>query len=559
MATMTASSSRTAAATGFIVGSIVTLASAWIVQKMQLSFWNKNKDSSSPSTPHPHPHHHQINSNGSNGNEKNHIPKELRDEQLSRHNLYFGDAGMDRLRQAKICVVGVGGVGSHTAHMLARAGVGYIRLIDFDQVTLSSLNRHAVAVLADVGISKVECLANYLRKICPDPAYLQLDPVVEMYTAESGPRLLQLPHANEKWDLVIDAIDDVPTKAALVAQCLQAGTRVLSCMGAGGKSDPTRVHISDLKTASRDPLATKLRQSLKKLLSDSPSANGADNKSRRKSDDNDKNKNNHESNKAKSIQGKYKKTNAKNSDEDKEYLENMQQLTVVYSSETTVVKLADLSEEQQDAGDHVQYGAVDNMRVRVLPVLGTMPAVMGQALAAVALTDLGGKPFQAVPMERVSRNVRNKVHQKLMRREELLTRKQFKLTNKKEGDEGDGDEDDAPDESKPKSQSTMLWEELNARGGLVGGVWVGPLAIDQEDIDYLLDIWRNRCAITGSRLGTVLSLNRWDDQRPGTCDNLVLMSQHALLAFDKEGGKENIPLKVRQKIEERLASCKPLV
>jgi hypothetical protein len=159
----------------------------------------------------------------------------------------------------------------------------------------------------------------------------------------------------------------------------------------------------------------------------------------------------------------------------------------------------------------------------------------------------------------VSRNVRNKVHQKLMRREELLTRKQFKLTNKKEGDEGDGDEDDAPDESKPKSQSTMLWEELNARGGLVGGVWVGPLAIDQEDIDYLLDIWRNRCAITGSRLGTVLSLNRWDDQRPGTCDNLVLMSQHALLAFDKEGGKENIPLKVRQKIEERLASCKPLV
>jgi tRNA A37 threonylcarbamoyladenosine dehydratase len=101
-----------------------------------------------------------------------------------------------------------------------------------------------------------------------DENYLKVDPVVEMYTAESGPRLLQLPDNEPTWDLVIDAIDDVPTKAALVAQCLKADIRVLSCMGAGGKSDVTRVHVSDLKTAARDPLATKLRQHVKKLMGD---------------------------------------------------------------------------------------------------------------------------------------------------------------------------------------------------------------------------------------------------------------------------------------------------
>lgn len=559
MATVQASSSRTAAATGFLAGSLVTLVSAWLVQKMQLSFWNKKEDSSSSAssfskptttqattqaTTQMTPHQQQQQQINGNDNKKNHIPQELRDEQLSRHNLYFGDAGMDKLRNANICVVGVGGVGSHTAHMLARAGVGYIRLIDFDQVTLSSLNRHAVAVLADVGIPKVTCLANFLQQICPDTAYLKVDPVAEMYTAESGPRLLQLP-ADVKWDLVIDAIDDVPTKAALVAQCLKAGIRVLSCMGAGGKSDVTRVHVSDLKTAARDPLATKLRQTLKQLLGDdtvnSNKINfGNANIKKSSSSNNNGDKMNHKKKKDKD-------------DDNSEYLENMQQVTVVYSSEKTVVKLADFSDEQKDAYDDGadggtafnEYGAVDNMRVRVLPVLGTMPAVMGQALAAVALTDLGGKPFQAVPMEKISKNVRNKVHQKLMRREELLTRTMFKLVNKRDPDEKGNDD----------GLGALLWKELNSKGGMIGGVWVGPLAIDIDDFDYLLDVWRNRCAVTGARLGTVLQLTRWDDQRPGTCDNLVLMSQHALLAFDKEGGKDKIPVHVRQKIEARLATC----
>jgi hypothetical protein len=121
----------------------------------------------------------------------------------------------------------------------------------------------------------------------------------------------------------------------------------------------------------------------------------------------------------------------------------------------------------------------------------------------------------------------------------------FKSVNKFDPDEK-GD-DDGP--------GALLWKELNSKGGMIGGVWVGPLAIDIDDFDYLLDVWRNRCAVTGSRLGTVLQLTRWNMQLPGTCDNLVLMSQHALLAYDKEGGKDKIPAHVRKTIEARLATC----
>ncbi|KAI2493519.1 ThiF family [Fragilaria crotonensis] len=243
---------------------------------------------------------------------------------------------MERLRGAKIVVVGLGGVGSHAAHMLARSGVGHLRMIDFDQVSLSSLNRHACATLADVGTPKASCMKRFCERLCPDPEYLVLEDIVQMYTAETGPQLLD----GHDWDLVIDAIDDIPTKAALLAQCMKLNVRVISCMGAGGKSDVTRLHISDLRTASRDPLASKLRQSIKRLLHG-----------------------------------------------DTSYMDDMEKLTVVYSSEKTVVKLADFTDEQKEQGVH-QFGAVDGMRIRIIPVLGTMPAVMGQTLAATALCEL---------------------------------------------------------------------------------------------------------------------------------------------------------------------------
>lgn len=126
--------------------------------------------------------------------------------------------------------------------MLARGGVEFLRFIDFDQVTLSSLNRHACATLADVGIPKVTCV----QKLCHQLGVPHVDARAEMYTKDSGPALL----GDVEWDVVIDCIDDVPTKAALLAYCIKNKIRVMSCMGAGGKSDMTRLHISDIRTAS---------------------------------------------------------------------------------------------------------------------------------------------------------------------------------------------------------------------------------------------------------------------------------------------------------------------
>ena len=136
---------------------------------------------------------------------------------------------MSSIQNSKVCVVGLGGVGSHTAVMLARGGVETLRFIDFDQVTLSSLNRHACATLQDVGIPKVTCVERFCRQL----GVSNIDARAEMYTSEAGPALL----AGEEWDLIIDCIDDVPTKASLLAYCLENKIRVLSCMGAGGKSD----------------------------------------------------------------------------------------------------------------------------------------------------------------------------------------------------------------------------------------------------------------------------------------------------------------------------------
>lgn len=447
------------------------------------------------------------------------FPPEIRNEQLSRHQLYFGEEGMRSLQSAKVCVVGLGGVGSHAAHMLARAGIGMIRLIDFDQVTVSSLNRHAVASLHDVGIPKVVCLANYIRRhICPDPSYLRIETFNEMYTAESGNRLLSLDSENGSvntsskcsWSMVIDCIDDIPTKAELIRQCLEKNVRVVSCMGAGGKADFTRLHWSDLRTASKDPLATKLRQTLKSMYS---------------------------------REGKTESTTiarSRNGRSDDDYLDNMDRLSVLYSSEKTVVKLADFTEEQKQSGYH-QYGSVDGMRIRVVPVLGTMPAIFGQALATICLTIIGNKEIQPVTGERIGRNVRNRIYQHLKSREQKIA-------------------DQVLDNAKLKKVCLDSITPDRFGGMIVNGTYIcKSLQVDQEDVEYLLELWRNKCAVTGDRLGVVLELVRWDLTKPTICSNLVLVSSNAISNFDLlhvEANKKNMDPAVRHRIESRLESCR---
>mmetsp|Transcript_3717 Transcript_3717/g.4877 ORF Transcript_3717/g.4877 Transcript_3717/m.4877 type:complete len:487 (-) Transcript_3717:55-1515(-) len=432
---------------------------------------------------------------------KNIIPPEMRAEQLSRNELFFGKEGMKSIKNSSVLIVGLGGVGSHTAHMLARAGVSYLRLIDFDQVTLSSLNRHACAVLEDVGIPKVVCLRNFLKKICGD--FCEIDARVQMYTGDISKDgdAMNCPKDGD-WDVIIDAIDDVPTKAELLAHCIRNGIRVISCMGAGGKSDMTRLHISDLKAACKDPLATKLRQTLKKLV---------------KNDDTVK---------------------------DDSYLTDVDKLAIIYSSEKTVCKLADFSEEQKQEGIH-KFGAVDNMRIRVLPVLGTMPAIMGQSLASLALCELGDKPFSPVCAERLGRNVRHRLFQRLKTRELrfkesiTVTIEQGKDNNEKMNPSNDTD-----------------------TSHIVNDKWVGPIQIDDDDVEYIIsEIWRNRCCVTGDSIGTVLQLSRWDVTKPSNCENIVVLSQKAMKLFDEAlansgDGRNSVPLLERKKIEGRLDTCK---
>ena len=177
------------------------------------------------------------------------------------------------------------------------------------------------------------------------------------------------------------------------------------------------------------------------------------------------------------------------------------------------------------------FGQVDNMRVRILPVLGTMPAIMGQALAAQALCELGGKPFSPVAAERVGRNVRHKLYQHLKNREKKFEDKW--KHNLKEGSEN----------------------------YTTNGIYIGPVQIDPDDVEYLMsEQWKNKCGISGERLGTVLELHRWDKRQPAMPNNLVLMSIKSAQKFEQDfeelgDGRDGVDADVRKKIEKQLAMC----
>ena len=479
------------------------------------------------------------------------LPSEIRMEMLSRNSLYFAppsssndinsnsSGGMERITNAHVLIVGLGGVGSHIAHMLARSGVKYLRLIDFDMITVSSLNRHAVATMADVSLPKATVLANHLRAICPDEQMLVLDPVVRMYTGnpDKDGNILDPPtsssHSSSSsgWNVVIDAIDDVPTKTLLIAHFAKQhdGPRILSCMGAGGKADPTRIHISDLRSASRDPLAASVRQRLRLLGKKE----------------------------AKQMYGNIKTITDGSGVANGGWLsclDDESRLAVIYSSEQTVAKLADITPEQKTDGIH-NFGQVDNMRVRILPVLGTMPAIMGQALAAMALCELGGKAFTPMSAERVGRNVRHRLYQHLKSREKKLE------------DRFSHSSSSSSSSSIVVPTTTLEGVSTTVNGGLndnntkYSNIYVGPIMIDPDDVEYIMsELWKNQCAISGDRLGTTLELHRWDRSRPAMPNNLVLLSAKTANKFEEDfekfgDGRTGLDESIRRRVDARLRLC----
>lgn len=168
----------------------------------------------------------------------------------------IGSEGFDRLRRAFVVVVGLGGVGSHAAVALARAGVGRLRLVDPDCLTASSLNRHAVAVPEDVGRPKAELLAEHLERIRPG---LALEPLKLFADQENRFQVI-----DGDPDLVIDAIDAVGPKSGLLSGCIEQGLAVVSCMGASARTEPALIRIADISSSSVCPLARQVRRRLRR-------------------------------------------------------------------------------------------------------------------------------------------------------------------------------------------------------------------------------------------------------------------------------------------------------
>ena len=163
---------------------------------------------------------------------------------------------MEKLYRARVAVFGIGGVGGYTVEALARSGVGALDLIDDDRVCLTNLNRQIIATRSTVGKYKVDAAEQRVLDINPDA-------VVRTYKTFYGPETADQFDFTQ-FDYIVDAIDTVTGKLALVEQAEQAGTPIISCMGAGNKLDPSAFEVADIYKTSVCPLARIMRKELRK-------------------------------------------------------------------------------------------------------------------------------------------------------------------------------------------------------------------------------------------------------------------------------------------------------
>ena len=176
--------------------------------------------------------------------------------QFSRTELLLGHEAMERLRQSRVAIFGIGGVGGYAAEALARSGVGTLDLIDDDKICLTNLNRQIIALRSTVGQYKVDVAAARLRDINPD---IQVNPHRCFFLPETADQF-----DFSQYDFVIDAIDTVKGKLEIVMSAKSAGTPVISSMGAGNKLDPTAFRVADIYKTKVCPLARVMRYELKK-------------------------------------------------------------------------------------------------------------------------------------------------------------------------------------------------------------------------------------------------------------------------------------------------------
>lgn len=177
-------------------------------------------------------------------------------ERFQREIMLIGEEGLSRLKEARIAVFGLGGVGGHAAEALARAGVGHFLLVDKDAVEISNLNRQAVAFQSTLGRLKTEVMKERILDIDPE-AEVEVRNVFFLPENAGDFRF-------SDYDYVVDCVDTVTAKLSLIESADAAGVPIISAMGAGNRLDPARMRVADIYETEGDPLSRVMRRELRK-------------------------------------------------------------------------------------------------------------------------------------------------------------------------------------------------------------------------------------------------------------------------------------------------------
>ncbi|XP_060672862.1 tRNA threonylcarbamoyladenosine dehydratase [Ziziphus jujuba] len=371
------------------------------------------------------------------------LDDEIVSEQLTRNIQFFGLESQQKVTASYVVVIGLGGVGSHAASMLLRSGVGRLLLVDFDQVSLSSLNRHAVAKRADVGIPKAQCLKEHFSSIFPE---CHVEAKVLLYDASSEEEILSgCP------DFVLDCIDNIDTKVALLAACVRRGLKVLSATGAGARADPTRIRVADLRESTNDPLSRSVRHRLRRDYG---------------------------------IDGG---------------------IPVVFSLEKPKAKLLPFKGPSGEEENPSDYQIVPGFRVRIIPVLGTIPAIFGQVMASYVVTQLAGLQVQTEAVVNLDVDHYRTLHQRLIEHEESLY-----------------------------GTAMQVQVDVDEVMYIAKELWHGRSARELSANDVGRGMWRSV---------NELMLVRWDREKPASVSNLILLKfkeadEHESMTLDDIKEKE---------------------
>lgn len=178
------------------------------------------------------------------------------DNQFSRTEVLIGEEGIKKLKNAKVAIFGIGGVGSYVVEALARAGIGRFILVDKDIIDITNLNRQIIATMKTIGLPKVEVAKQRILEINPEA---HVDTYQEFFLPN-----IQIEKLNENLSYIVDCVDTVTAKIELVIRAKELNVPVISSMGTGNKLDATKFEVSDIYETSVCPLAKVMRKELKK-------------------------------------------------------------------------------------------------------------------------------------------------------------------------------------------------------------------------------------------------------------------------------------------------------